>query len=240
MSVADATSAAAGEMDVFEAIESLRAVRIYEDRPIPDHDLDRILRAATMACSAGNTQPWDFVVLRDRAVRRTIQGWIRDELHGRDEVRVQRPDQLVDGAGRSVTGHAAVESMDVVSAVVLVFWNPDRGVRFAGEYEENADGTLRPTGTPPSGRGSSVFPACQNMMLAARALGVSSLFTTFFGLCEPQIKELLGVPPRMFLEAGIYLGYPAEKLGRSRRRPLSEVAHVDHWDASYAAPVEER
>lgn len=223
-------------MDVFEAIHSLRAVRTYQDTPIPDADLDRILGAATMACSAGNTQPWDFVVLRDRGLRTTIKGWMREAFRAPDAARAQRPDQLVDGAGRSVTGHAAIESMDVVPVLVLVFWNPDRGVRFAGEYEENPDGTMRPAGTPPSGRGSSVFPACQNMMLAASALGVSSLFTTFLGLCEPRIKELLGVPPRMFLEAGVYLGYRAEELGRSRRRPLTDVAHVDHWDRAYEVP----
>jgi nitroreductase len=223
-------------VDVFDAIESLRAVRTYQDRPLPDADLDRILRAATMACSAGNTQPWELLVLRDRQLLRTIQGWTRAAFRAPDGARVQRPDQLVDGAGRSVTGHAAIESLTTVPVVVLVFWNPDRGIRFAGEYEESADGTLRPVGTPAGGRGSSVFPACQNMMLAARALGVSSLFTTFLGLVEPRVKELLGVPPRMFLEAGIFLGYGAEALGRSRRRPLPEVTHVDHWDRAYAAP----
>ena len=89
-----------------------------------------------------------------------------------------------------------------------------------GEYEENPDGTLRPTRAIPGGRGSSLFPACQNMMLAAHALGVSSLFTTFFGLCEPDVKQLLHVPPRMFLEAAVFLGYGDEPLGKPRRKPL--------------------
>lgn len=237
MDLIDPSAAPASGMSVFDAIYSLRAVRTYQDRPIPEADLDRILRAATMACSSGNTQPWDFVLLRDRGIRTTVQGWMREAFARPDAERVQRPDELVDGAGRPVTGHAAIESMDVVSVIVLVFWNPDRGVRFQGEYEENPDGTLRSTRHIPGGRGSSLYPACQNMMLAASALGVSSLFTTFFGLCEAEIKELLGVPPRMFLEAGIYLGYSGEELGRARRRPLTEVAHVDHWDTPYEAPL---
>jgi nitroreductase len=230
--------APASTMSVFDAIYSLRAVRTYEDRPIPAADLDRILRAATMACSSGNTQPWEFLVLRDRELKTTIRDWMREAMKVPESERVQSPEQLIDGAGRPVTGYAAIESLDTVPAVVLVFWNPDRGVRFQGEYEENPDGTLRPLRDIVGGRGSSLYPACQNMMLAASALGVSSLFTTFFGLCERQIKDLLGVPPRMFLEAGIYLGYSAEKLGPARRRPLTEVVHVDRWDTAYEPPDE--
>ncbi len=102
-----------------------------------------------------------------------------------------------------------------------------------GEYEENLDGTLRATRHIPGGRGSSVYPACQNMMLAGHALGVSSLFTTFFGLAEARVKELLHVPPRVFLEAAVFLGYGAEKLGKPRRKPLEEVVHVNDWDVRY-------
>ena len=54
------------------------------------------------------------------------------------------------------------------------------------------------------------------MMLSAHALGVSSLFTTFFGLCQHEVKALLHVPPRMFLECAVFLGYGAEQLGERR------------------------
>ena len=59
---------------------------------------------------------------------------------------------------------------------------------------------------------------CQNMMLAAHALGVQSLFTTFFGLVEPEVKELLHVPPRMFLESAVFLGYGGEEWFPRRTR----------------------
>ena len=71
------------------------------------------------------------------------------------------------------------------------------------------------------------------MMLAAHAEGVSSLFTTFFGLVEREVKALLHVPARMFLEACVFLGYGAEPLGKPRRKPLTEVAHLDDWGASW-------
>ena len=224
----------AGEMSVLEAIDGLRATRIYEDRPVPDEVLSRILTAATRACSSGNTQPWEFVVVTDRDLKRRLQAVLAEAFATVDAQRAQRPEQLVDSSGRPVTGHAAIDHVDVVGALVMVFWNPDRGIRMVGEYEENPDGTLRATRAIPGGRGSSLFPACQNMMLAAHALGVSSLFTTFFGLCEGAVKQLLHVPPRMFLEAAVFLGYADEQLGKPKRKPLESVVHVNDWEVPYS------
>ena len=222
-------------MDVFDAISSLRATRLYEGRPVPDDVLARILEAATFACSAGNTQPWELVVVTARSSKHRLQTMLADAFAVIDAQRAQSPDQLVDSGGRPVTGHAAIGSIPAVGAIVFVFWNPDRGIRMQGEYEERADGTLRATRPIPGGRGSSIYPACQNMMLGAHALGVSSLFTTFFGLVEPGVKELLRVPPRMFLEAAVFLGYGAERLGRPRRKPLHEVVHVEDWEGVYTS-----
>lgn len=224
-------------MDVFDAIMGLRATRVYEDRPVEPAMLERVLSAATRACSSGNTQPWELVVVTDRGLRRELKRRLADAFAVVDRQRAQTGDQLVDAAGRPVTGHAAIDNVDVVGAIVFVFWNPDRGIRMQGEYEEKPDGTLRSLRRIPGGRGSSLYPACQNMMLAAHALGVSSLFTTFFGLIDRDVKELLGVPPRMFLEAAVFLGYGAERLGRGRRLPLRQVAHLNGWDTPF--PVEE-
>jgi nitroreductase len=208
------------DMSVFEAINGLRATRVYEDRPVPDDVLAEILTATTRACSSGNTQPWEFILVTDHEVKVQLKTMLSKAW-------------LIDGAGRPVTGHAAIENIDRVGAIVFVFWNPDRGIRMQGEYEENPDGTLRALTDFPGGRGASLFQACQNMMLAAHALGVSSLFTTFFGLCQQEVKALLHVPPRMFLESAVFLGYGAERLGNPRRKPLEEVVHLNDWDGAY-------
>lgn len=222
------------DMNVFDAIFTPRATRIYKKEPIPEEVMTKILRAATFACSAGNTQPWDFVVVTDDELKRQLQVHLAREFADADTKRSQTPEQLKDGAGRPITGHAAVENVTNVSAIVMVFWNPDRGVRFHDEYEENPDGTLRELRSLVGGRGSSLYPACQNMILAAQALGVQSLFTTFFGLVEPEVKALLDVPPRMFLEAAVFLGYADEDLKRPRRKALSEVAHLNSWSNHWA------
>jgi nitroreductase len=221
-------------MNVFDAIYDLRATRIYDGRPIPPETLTRVLEAATRACSSGNTQPWEFVVVVDADRKKQLQAILRDAFVHVDAQRAQSNDELVDGVGRPVTGHAAVENVHNAGALVFVFWNPDRGIRMQGEYDARRDGTLQQTRPIPGGRGSSLFPACQNMMLAAHALGVSSLFTTFFGLVEGDVKKLLHVPPRMFLESCVFLGFGAEPLGKPRRKPLSEIAHLDDWEGGWA------
>ena len=221
------------DMDLFDAINGLRATRVYDDRPIPDDVLAQILTATTRACSSGNTQPWEFVLVTDRAVKQQLKTMLSKAWVTVDARRAQTAEQLVDGAGRPVTGHAAIENIDRVAAIVFVLWNPDRGIRMQGEYEENPDGTLRALTDFPGGRGASLFQACQNMMLAAHALGVSSLFTTFFGLCQHEVKALLHVPPRMFLECAVFLGYGAEQLGNPRRKPLEEVVHLNDWDQKF-------
>jgi len=220
-------------MTVFEAIYSLRATRIYEDRPIPADVIDQIVQAGTMACSSGNTQPWEFVVVTQRDLKERIKVHMVDAFSTIDAERAQKPEQLVDGVGRPITGHAAVEHLDTVPMMVVVCWNPERGVRMKGEYETNLDGTLRETRVIPGGRGVSLFQACQNMMLAGRALGVSSLFTTFFFLRNDEIKAILGIPPHIFMECAVFFGYGEEKLGKPRRKPLAEVAHINGWGNPY-------
>ncbi len=220
-------------MTVFEAIYSLRATRIYEDRPIPADVIHQIVQAGTMACSSGNTQPWEFVVVTQRDLKERIKVHMVDAFSTIDAERAQKPEQLVDGVGRPITGHAAVEHLDTVPMMVVVCWNPERGVRMKGEYETNLDGTLRETRVIPGGRGVSLFQACQNMMLAGRALGVSSLFTTFFFLRNDEIKAILGIPPHIFMECAVFFGYGEEKLGKPRRKPLAEVAHINGWGNPY-------
>ena len=224
---------AATEMSVFDAIYGLRATRIFEDRPVPKPILDHVLEAATMACSSGNTQPWEFVVVTDPGVRRRIQAEMIEAFKVIDQERAQTKAQLTDGAGRSVTGRAAVENLHTVPVIVVVCWNPDRGIRMKGEYAENPDGSLRETREIPGGRGVSLFQASQNMMLAARAHGLSSLFTTFFFLRREQIREILGLPPRIFMECAIFLGYGEEKLGAPRRLPVEKVSHSNRWGQTY-------
>jgi nitroreductase len=82
--------------------------------------------------------------------------------------------------------------------------------------------------------GASIYPAVQNLMLAARALGLGTVLTTLHRRRIERIHEILGIPETYDSAAIIPLGWPAERLGKSRRRPLEEVTMRDRWDPAKA------
>lgn len=89
---------------------------------------------------------------------------------------------------------------------------------------------VRQEGAPPAPGGQSIYPATQNMLLAARGLGIGAVLTNLALGYADKIKELLGVPDNVDLMATIPLGYPdREHYGSTTRRPVSEVTHWDHW-----------
>jgi nitroreductase len=86
--------------------------------------------------------------------------------------------------------------------------------------------------------GASVYPACQNLLLAARALGYGGVITMWHAFVEDELRALLGIPDDVALAATIALGRPEGHHGPVRRRPLAEVVFDDHWGASAAWAVD--
>jgi hypothetical protein len=91
---------------------------------------------------------------------------------------------------------------------------------------------------PTSFEGASIFPACQNLLLAARALGYGGVLTGFHGLVEDQLRELLDVPEGVFMAATITIGRPEGKHGPVRRRPLGELVYGEGWGETPAWAVD--
>lgn len=96
--------------------------------------------------------------------------------------------------------------------------------------------------TPPSGRpgfqtGASIYPACQNLMLAARALGLGSVLTTLHRQRRERVHEILGIPDGIDSAAIIPLGWPDRDYGPNRRRPLEEALMYDRWEERAPAPA---
>jgi nitroreductase len=81
-------------------------------------------------------------------------------------------------------------------------------------------------------RGSSVYPAVQNMLLAARASGLGGCLTNLHLRYEVEMKGLLGIPDGFDTYALVPLGYPRDKFGPLRRRPVEEVTYFNAWGAS--------
>jgi len=85
--------------------------------------------------------------------------------------------------------------------------------------------------TEPTGGANSVIPACQNLMLAAHALGIGSLPTTLHAVVMERFRAVFGIPKELGFHFCIPLGYPAVKYGPSRRKPIEETTSWNRWGA---------
>ncbi len=88
--------------------------------------------------------------------------------------------------------------------------------------------------TPNRAAGASIYPAVQNMLLAARALGLGATLTTRHLLYEKEAEAALGLPRGVHSYAIIPIGYPMGKFGPVGRGPLAEVVYQDRWGEPYA------
>ncbi|MEU6745928.1 nitroreductase family protein [Spirillospora sp. NPDC046719] len=205
---------------LLEGLTSTRAIRRYLDEPVPPQVLRDILFAATRAPSGSNRQPFRFLVLVDGPRAREAR-----RLIGESARRIWAAKEQQDGYGKGSGTYAGspksrmarvmreyVEGFESVPVVVLPCL-----VRYRAPH---------PT------EGGSVYPACQNLLLAARALGYGGVMTGFHRPVEPELRELLGIPEETLIAATISLGRPAGAHGPVRRRPLRELVFADRWGES--------
>ncbi len=207
--------------ELLAGLASTRTIRRYTDEPIPDADLSDILWHATRAPSGSNRQPVRYLVLRDgpdALAARALLG----EAFRKGWATKRRADGYADGYDGEVTAEPLtpkermaatmqhyVDHFEQVPVVVLVCLERYRA--------------------PHPSEGGSVYPACQNLLLAARALGYGGALTMWHGMVEAELRELLGIPDQVALSACITLGRPLGRHGPVRRRPLTDVVYDDHW-----------
>ena len=212
------TIAVAGShVDLLEGLATTRAIRRYTDDPIPEQDLRDMLFSATRAPSGSNRQPFRFVVLTDSEVahdaKQLIAGaaqrvWrAKRDTDQYDKGSGADPDSPKSRMARTMQ-HYVDHFADVPCLILPCF------VR----YRE-----------PTPMEGASVYPAVQNLLLAARALGYGGVITGFHGLVDAEIKRLLDIPEEVFISCTLTLGKPQGGHGPVRRRPLSELVYADKW-----------
>jgi nitroreductase len=204
------------EFDLFEAIYTTRAMRRLKPDPVPPEILMRVIEAATMGPSGGNRQPWRFLVVTDPATRRFVaqrykRAWDTYYLTPRKrEIMETRPDSP---EGKSLRS-ASYLANHLGEAPVLIFPCVKR-------YNDK----LR-AGQPMHG---SIYPAVQNLCLAARAYGLGTSITGLHHLFAEEIDALLGVPATYGNEILIPMGYPKGRWGRPVRKPAAEVTFFERW-----------
>lgn len=209
------------QISLFDAIFTTRAMRRLKSDPVPDELIRRVLQAGLCAPTGGDVQHWRFIVVKDPAIKRQLQ--IRYQRALGDVIARYRANPPPPGKTEAQKQRmlAAVEYLTEhfhEAPVLIVCCLVDDFARKIGLEKMS---------------GASIYPAVQNILLAARALGLGATLTTRHLMYEREVNEVLGLPPGAETFAIIPIGYPMGRFGPVSREPLEKVAFVDRWGNSY-------
>lgn len=185
---------------VLEAIATLRETRRFLEAPVPDEALAQVLEAATMASSLNNAQPWRFLVLREPSIRRAL-GDLIDAVS----------DELYGKESHSITGERT--PLRDVPVLVVVCRRP---LPTDAEW-------------PASVPAAPVYAAAQNLVLAARALGLGTRPIVLHRRRDATVRAMLGLPDEVEPCVVVPVGWPETGFGPLFRRPWESVATYDRW-----------
>lgn len=202
---------------VLDAIATTRAIRRFTDEAVSEEDLAELLFAATRAPSGSNRQTFRFLVLRDGARARTAKRLIGDEA------------RRLWSAKRSADGYERGSGAEPTSPKARTARAMDRFVERFEEIPVVVLGCFERYREPGISEGASIFPACQNLLLAARALGLGGVLTLWHQPVEDRLREVLDVPEHVAIHATVPIGHPEGRHGPVRRRPLGELVFEDRW-----------
>ena len=205
--------------DVFDIIHTTRAMRRLKPDPVPDDLVRKILEAGVAAANGGNSQRWRFLVIKDTAVKKAVQVWYKkafDEVVGPRYANSPPPPGI--SAEKYARQHHAVEHLTehFHEAPVWIVACLDEGKN-----------------TPTRTSGASIYPAVQNMLLAARALGLGSTLTTRHLLYAKEAEAALGLPEGVHSYAILPIGWPMGKFGPVGRTKLEDVVFNERWGQPY-------
>ena len=219
----------ADDVSLYEGLLTTRAIRRYTDEPVPDEALRDILFAATRAPSGSNRQPFRFVVLTDGAVAQEAKRLIgagarrfwaaKRAADGYDTGSGTRADSPKARMARTMQHY--VDTYESVPVLILACYVPYRRHRAAADA-------------------ASLYPACQNLLLGARALGYGGVMTGWQHAAEAELRALLQIPEEVELMAAITIGRPQGGHGPVRRRPLPELVFGERWGEAPGWAVDPR
>ncbi len=222
---------ATSEPGIFEILDSTRAMKRLKPDPVPIELLRKVLDAGTKAPSGVNTQPWEFLVIRDPGTKK----WIQERyLH----FTVARFGASVDSLEGVDTPHARMLrtvthlAEHLHEAPVLLFVCGHRDWPAAVPAEQRVGKAPAPHG--------SIYPCVQNILLACRALGLGASLTTIHHMFEEELAQHLGVPEDVALAALLPMGFPQGSFGPVTRKPAEDLTHFDRWSDWDERPVADR
>ena len=189
------------------AIHSMRAIRRFKPDPIPDADLHAIIEAATQAPSGGNVQPWHFLVITDKDQRSKLGELYHEAWWAkRRDVGIYGPGDIPETDRVARSAMRLADEIGEAPAIVL----------------------LLAAAQGPAAMGS-VIPSVQNLLLAARALGLGGTITTLHADVDERVHEAFAIPESMQVVYCVPLGYPRGRFGPLNRKPVLSVSSRDRF-----------
>ena len=184
---------------------SQRAIRRLRPDPIPDADIHLIIEAAQKAPNGGNQQPGRFVILKDRERIQQFGALYREAWWAkRHDAGIMGPEDI---SQENRTMQSAMRLADEIKDAPLII--------LACSMAPNT--------------ANSVFPPVQNLLLAARALGIGGTLTTLHPSVEGRVRELTGIPEDVEIHCCLPMGYPRGNFGPTKRKPANEIAYLERW-----------
>ena len=200
--------------DLIEIIRSTRAMRRLKPDPVPPELINQILRAGTAAPPASNMCGWRLLVIRDQAIKDAVADRYRRRWYneGGPAFRNAAPSrarysQMLDACDY-LADHLQEAPVWIVPCVL---------------------GRTRTWEA-----GSCIYPAMQNMLLAARALGLGATLTTLFQYEEEDGEVMLGLPENARSYAILPIGYPLGNFGPVAPVALEDVVFADRWGEKWS------
>jgi nitroreductase len=202
-------------MPLEDAMRTQRAIRRLKNDPVDDALLKRLIELALKAPTGSNQQNWEFIVVRDRAVKAQLAKQNRAAFN------------LYGALGRR-TARSDPKMLKVLDAVQ---WQADHFEDIPVIVVACLKGGPR-LGFPPmipSSYYGSIYPSVQNLLLAARAAGLGAALITLPLWSTFRARRILGCPWNVQPCAVVPLGWPMGKYGPTTRRPVEDVVSIDRY-----------
>ncbi len=201
---------------LFDVMYNCRAMRRLDTREVPEADLLSLVDAANQAASGGNQQRGRWLIVRDAAQKQAIAQLNHEVSHDFVQARIARGEELPhhdqDTRARMLDAVLYLaEHMHTYPALIVACL----------EFDERPENIAASAG--------SIWPGVQNLLLAARAMGLGAVPTSYAINRRAEFEAILDLPETMAAYALIPVGYPLGNFGPVTRRPVEEIVRFDRW-----------
>lgn len=204
-----------------ELLKSRRSIRAYKSTPIPDEHIQKIIEAARWAPSGGDSQPWEFIIVKRKEMKDKIADLFMKSIKSVREAEVTREKEM-----RIPALEIDIPEPGFKNAPVFILLCGDPRVNEAFPlmvYQKWAHEVFV----------SNLASAFLCMQLAAKSLGLGSQWVSAAGtVMENDLKKLLNIPEKFKIYDMMTVGYPAYQLGPRSPRKIDEITHYEQYDRS--------